>query len=391
MFENKAYILEALRFGLVPPRAIRSFTIGYDQLAKWALETLERFGPSFSLVTGPYGSGKSHALAVFRQVAEERGFLVSGVSIDREEVRLTNPPGLFYAIAASLTGKDFWEDLPVLELFRRSARLMKGPEHIYYSWDKRGRNWLAQNMKALNLLETYGLLEDEAIATDVERFLSGDRQMSKSALEKKLKEAHGPMVRQIGLNRLIFQPVFPRGTSPSSPEAPLAWLEGMIDLARLAQGAGYRGLAVTIDEVDVEATTGKEGRRADAFLQTLVSSWDGRTDWPSEGAPLYVVFAQVDEEGGRKALIEELVDRSGGTVLALKYRTKEELWSLNPRILSLYGDVYRIDEVRAGAMPDRLFELLSGRLFKQDELIRSYIKWLIAMLDLVYGPPKPMG
>src|SRR4051794_28131537 len=77
--------IEALRFGLVPQSAIEDLTLGFPALRDWTLANLpSALGdrPHVAAVTGPFGTGKSHTMAVIRYVAGREGYATARVEVD---------------------------------------------------------------------------------------------------------------------------------------------------------------------------------------------------------------------------------------------------------------------------------------------------------------------
>jgi hypothetical protein len=85
--------IEALRFGVVPSLEIDVLTVDYDRIADWVRARLPTVSSTacFSLVTGPFGSGKSHAMAVVRHVAQRERYLTAAVEVDGVNVTLAKP------------------------------------------------------------------------------------------------------------------------------------------------------------------------------------------------------------------------------------------------------------------------------------------------------------
>ena len=74
--------IEALRFGLVPEEYIEELTIGFSSLKDWVLRRLpyaHNGRPQVSEITGPFGTGKSHTMAVIRYVARNEGYVTARV------------------------------------------------------------------------------------------------------------------------------------------------------------------------------------------------------------------------------------------------------------------------------------------------------------------------
>src|SRR5690606_6763301 len=100
---------EALRFGLVPHAHLEELTIGIAQLDAWVTSRLPHTNggaPKVSEVCGPFGTGKSHMMAVVRHAASKNNYLTARVEIDGQNVTLSDPERLLYALWSTLEGPD---------------------------------------------------------------------------------------------------------------------------------------------------------------------------------------------------------------------------------------------------------------------------------------------
>ena len=74
--------LEALRFGLVPESHLECLTVGYQDMVRWIGNCLPTRECRIHELCGPFGTGKSHTLAVVRQIALDQGYLAAKIEID---------------------------------------------------------------------------------------------------------------------------------------------------------------------------------------------------------------------------------------------------------------------------------------------------------------------
>lgn len=89
-FTPRRRLIEALRLGIVPEAFVPEFTFGRDAERDYLLERIaggvsNRRGRTF-IVEDEYGKGKTHFLMYLRSEALRRGYAVSFVSFDPEEV-----------------------------------------------------------------------------------------------------------------------------------------------------------------------------------------------------------------------------------------------------------------------------------------------------------------
>ena len=95
--QQRRAAVEALRFGLVPPSCIENVTAGFSYLERWILDRLPHLkggAPTFSEVCGPFGTGKSHTMAVVRFVAEREGYATAQVEVDGRRISFSDPESL---------------------------------------------------------------------------------------------------------------------------------------------------------------------------------------------------------------------------------------------------------------------------------------------------------
>lgn len=335
-------------------------------------------------MSGPYGTGKSHALAVFRYVAMQDGFLVAEATLDQAEVSLSSPQALFHALASTIRGDAFSEEFPVLGLFRRAIRRGAILEPVRASSQGERDDRLLKHYTTLQFLEIHGLLDDGETAQKIEGVLSAVDQPTASELRKELSERFFARTeRRLPAERFAFQSVI--AYSPKE-KRPSDWLEGMLGMARLACAAGYRGLVVTIDEVEIESSKGSRAEAADAFLATLERYFIHRLYGTLTSTPLIIVFAHVAEEGGRCEMLRRLVENSKESTLTLRPWSDEELKELARRIVDVFTTHYRVFDSFAPRVSDELLGLLKRKQRFSNDLVRSFIKWLIGLSDLRFGP-----
>jgi GTPase SAR1 family protein len=97
-------IIESLRYGVVPTEHIHLFTVGRDnefvKMVQWI-----QSGEGAFLITGQYGSGKTHLLRKFYNWCLENGYAVSFVELDMYEAPLYRPKKLYTKIIENFTYK----------------------------------------------------------------------------------------------------------------------------------------------------------------------------------------------------------------------------------------------------------------------------------------------
>ena len=96
--------IEQLRFGVPPSRMPRAFTVGRDSQIRDLVQSLEHVREERALlVHANYGAGKSHLLRVLREIALERGFMVSFIIADAQGgVRFNRMDTIFGSICREM-------------------------------------------------------------------------------------------------------------------------------------------------------------------------------------------------------------------------------------------------------------------------------------------------
>jgi len=94
-------IIESLRLGIVPHKYIESFTFGREDEIELIKKWLEGNDDSSLIMSGEYGSGKTHFLEYIHSYALQNKWAVSLVSLDSNEVSFARPKALYEAIIRS--------------------------------------------------------------------------------------------------------------------------------------------------------------------------------------------------------------------------------------------------------------------------------------------------
>ncbi len=93
--------VEALRLGVVPRGNVRDYTVAREgELADF--EALLDAGRGLRLVWGDYGTGKTHLLDLYEQMALDEGFVTTRVTLDPKETPPSHPQRLFREIVRTL-------------------------------------------------------------------------------------------------------------------------------------------------------------------------------------------------------------------------------------------------------------------------------------------------
>jgi|SRR5712692_3474103 len=363
--------IEALRFGLVPEDGIESFTLGFEEVRIWVIGRLPEThggGPHVAEVSGPFGSGKSHTMAVVRYVAKQRGYLVARVAVDGNSVTLSDPERLLYALWATLHAADLRSTTPLLDL--SLTAIQKG--HPAPSVAPRGIDRVRDNYGTARLLRSYSLVDAHGYALDA--IMSSSYEFTAADVTGMISSERAVPSWEVRVRRMIGQHV---------DERPYDFIAAWVGYALLARLAGYKGLVITIDEFEVERF--HSAPRTDALLTVVSKYLKGELDHPR--APLGVFFATVGAQGHRgDAFIDGLLD-SAGDCYVLPVWSAEDRAELARWIFAHYASTYGVD----GPYPEAVASATEQLLERQGSahssgLIRSFIKNYVAALDSIYGP-----
>lgn len=226
--------IEALRSGVPNRDAVRALGAAQTEIAERfiaQLETIRAGGfPRGIVVSGDFGSGKSHLLEYLRHVALDRNFVASKIVISKE-TPLHDPAKVFRAAIADASLPD-----------RRGSALAEIAEALEFERTEFGelKRWAASDESELDerfpaTLHIYEHLKagDPEFAQRIVRFWAGD-PLGVGDLKRALREVGaggayvlGPVpARELAVQRFRFA-------------------------ARLMQAAGYGGWVLLFDEIEL--------------------------------------------------------------------------------------------------------------------------------------------
>lgn len=271
------WALEALRNGVPNKQAVEllgsnqaraqeRFSELLDQAADWDNPPEGGLG---MLVSGDFGTGKSHLLAHLEHEALERGFVCSRVAISKE-TPLFNLGKVFksaidYARIPGATGR-LMEEIG-LKINNRNSRAYDG----FSRWANSEDNGLSQVFPAT--LMVHERLNDFDFNNEIESFWSGD-----TIKIARVKEGLRSINQQRSYN---FR-------APRAIELPPQRLRFATELIK---GAGYNGWVVLVDEVELVASYSIL-QRAKSYAE--LARWMGQTT--DEKYPGLVVVATVTDD-----------------------------------------------------------------------------------------------
>ena len=229
--------LEALRNGVPNRDAVSVMGCAQAEIEQRFRQNLELTQESLEkdkqapgmLVTGDFGSGKSHLLEYLQHLALSENFVCSKVVISKE-TPLSDPAKVFNAAieAAQVPGLSGPAIQEMASRFRPDT-----PEYANF------RHWCERRAEVISPLFIATLLLHERLGGDPEMvekivgFWSGER-LAVSRIRRSLK--------QVGLDSLY--------RVKNVPSRELA-LHGFAFIPRLIVGAGYRGWVLLLDELEL--------------------------------------------------------------------------------------------------------------------------------------------
>ena len=377
--------IEALRFGLVPQGAIEDLTLGFAGLRDWTRANLpaalgER--PHAAAVTGPFGTGKSHTMAVVRYVASREGYATARVEVDGQTISLARPETFLRQLWGSLSAPGLDSPTPIFDLYARAiAAGQPAPAVLVGAGgsadDTPGQlDRVRQNYQVMADLHGRGQLDDHAYVLDA--LLSSSTEYTAAEVARQTGAPTKTRGGQLHLRRMLGNSVAER------PHDLVAALAGH---ALIAQLAGFRGLVATIDEFEVEQVPSRASyARVKAHLGVLTAYLRGETG--HRAAPLGLFFATVGEdEAGEDAAVGPLLAATGGGSYRLESWPPALRRELAERIARLYAAAYGLAPSFDPVFVDRVEASLAHGGLDDSGLIRAFIKRYVAALDVGYGPP----
>lgn len=368
--------LESLRFGLVPHGHIEELTLGFSTLQRWVTTCFPgaREGrQSIHRIIGPFGTGKSHTMAVIRYLAAQRHYLTARVEVDGLHISLSDPQKLLNALCASLEGTQFQSETPILDLYE--AAITQGS--ALYSAETIKLIKMKANLDTLSLLKRMGYIDK--YDTTLEAVLSGSDEYTASYVNGLLAKEPNLFSSQLKLRAPISRSLVDRAND---------FIEGLITISHLAKAAGFSGLIVTIDEFEVESNLDRTRRERVMDLLDAIGQYMEGTNTKLPTAPLSLFVGTVGQESNEMdESVERIISASSGQTYTLSTWSREHRVDLARRIHELYQYSYGLTAPFSPKGAMEVEAILEKRGYDDSGLIRQFIKWYVALLDMLHGPP----
>lgn len=258
--------IEALRAGVPNGDAVRRLGCSHPQIEQQfrallaAVEAGAADGVQSQglLISGDFGSGKSHLLEYLQHVALEENFVCSKVVISKE-TPISDPLKVFRAMVGE--GKVPHKLGPSIPTLASSLKFNTAGYKDFYLWAGSEQAGLAAQFPATLALREYG--HDNEYNEQIARFWAGDR-LNTVQLKANLKQINQLTAYHLG---------------PQPKQRDLAF-QRMRFAPRLARAAGYRGWIVLFDELELIGRYAYKGR-ANAYAE--LARWLGRLDDVPDG------------------------------------------------------------------------------------------------------------
>lgn len=373
--------VDALRFGVVPSSHLGELTLGHGPLVAWVDQNLPGPGEPAraAAVYGAFGSGKSHTMAAIRATARQQGYLAMATEIDGAEISLAQPRELLASLLDHLTGSsDLDGAAPLLGL------VLKALEHGTRPIQTNEASPLADMASTVRSLATTRRFDD--LDDPLERLLGSDPSLTRTDFKAIVRDTlewddYVRMTYDVGYS--------PRPLISHTPvdQRPMDFIRALFGYASLAKSAGYQGLVVTIDELEVEDALFTAAKRPKLinFVSTMRSVLKVQQALPGG---LAIFFAAVGEgQAVEDDVVSLIVDATPGEPFELEPWDRRDLVELSRRIHSLYATGYGVNHPYEESVAIGVFKVIDRLELEQSGEIRAFIRSYVARLDVMYGPP----
>lgn len=349
--------INSFRQGSPPQDNIAKLTVGQRDAYSVFQRELQRARDgacSFTLVNGNYGTGKSHCLYLLREIALDKNFLVSFLTLTQRECPLYDLGIVYSQIVRRIEVKKAFDGITIQDILERWAEGTR----------RKGQNSLEAaicRVKTLHpdfqkTLAEYLCPTFPGAAELVERWLVGDDSTKRTASRLKIK------------------------LRPTNEQA----LEMMKQLGKFVQAIGFEGLVVLLDEAEaIPAYTGSAKQKL--CYDNLCSLLERENRVPH----CYFVYATTPlffrKSDGYIPISEKSYE-----VLNLAPLSRPEYIALG-RIIR---DLYRIGEGwkgRDSSFNDQQIDRCVHEYIKtsgQNAKPRDFVRSLVSALDICAPNPK---
>lgn len=352
--------IEALRAGVPNGDAVRALSSDQTEIADEFQRRLanaaeiEPSGPSGFVISGSFGSGKSHLVEELHQLALASNFVSSKVAISKE-TPLHLPAKVVQAVIGAMQAKDKPEGL-LLDMLL-GYRSDKSSARDFKAWCGSPKSGVSATFGTLLDLRDAGI-EDMEIVDLVLRYFSCET-VQISSIRRRLAEfgVEGPTEVVLAVDR--------------------PW-QTMRFLSRFCQVSGYRGWAVFLDETELISKYGPISR-ARAYEQ--LGRWLG---------------LRKDHRVGGLAVMATVINDFAFEVLGSKGDRWHvpELLAAGRRPADIVGAPFAVDAIAAIDNAIRLKSMSIEQLRKAHDVLREAhgraYGWIAPELEIDHRAEQPM-
>lgn len=253
--------VEALRAGVPNRDAVSLLGCSHPKIEQQFQALLDAVESGFAngiqppglLVSGDFGSGKSHLLEYLQHLALQEHFVCSKVVISKE-TPISDPVKVFRAMVSE--GKVPDKLGPSIQTLSDSLKFDKTRYKDFFLWAGSYDAAIASQFPASLYMREYG--RSVEYAQEIARFWAGDR-LNNAQLKTNLRELGQATTYLIG----------------PQPKARDLTFQRIRFASRLARAAGYRGWIVLFDELELIGRYAFKGR---ALAYAELARWLGRLD-----------------------------------------------------------------------------------------------------------------
>ncbi len=375
---NARRAVDALRFGVVPAGAVAEVTLRFDAWRKWIERRLpyEAEGqPTMTEITGAFGSGKSHTMAVVRHVARQVGYLTARVEVDGTYLTFSKPEQLLAELLRTLKGPDGESATLLLDLHLRAV---EGDRSATVRRMQPFRQ-ISTNLGVIAELRDAACLDDHT--EDLQALISGEDSKTATQLGKEINRS----LWRTGRYGVTVRPC--RVVPYRLDERAQGFADALMGYAALAKLAGYRGLVVAFDEFEVLPAFLSQAEWA--RLVEVLSEFGRRLQrGATASGPLGVFIATIAGSDGRgDQIVTRLRESTKGELKELDAPTNADVVELGRMIASLYAKAYGVDASQAQKVASGVALPESAAVAALGGKLRAHVRLLVYDLDSRFGPP----
>ena len=354
----------ALKLGQVLEQDVQTLSVGVDQVQTRLEHTVAEAAarrPQSILIEGPWGTGKTHLLTLLTSLARARKFATSRVILDGEGVTLWEPMGLMEGLLGSL--KYPGEAVPL----GIGHRLHQVRRRTTYS---AARDRLGPRLAGAIFATPTAAFEEPEVLDVMEDYFR--LNLSRTQARYKLRK-----LRHYGADLPELRAWHTADRARRFSELLVAWAEFCVL-------TGAKGLAVLLDEVDVEYSATDRPTmlnelhrmRRDDLLEALSALRTWR-------CPLILAFGSApvaSAEGSGRDAAADLRGRMPGLVsIEAPQPTLEQTRELGRKLRTLYERAYGQATPSAG---NGIEDFASRHLLELNPIPRDFVRGVLERLDV---------